>query len=138
MGETHGHDHGHGQDHDRGKDHGHGHDEGHAAHSGRSLLLDAAYVHAIGDLLQNLGIVLAAALIYFQPWDVGETNGVSNWMYADPFCTVLFSILVLFSTMSPLRRSVLTIMQQTPSHIDVEEYERRLLAVEHVTDVEDL
>lgn len=102
------------------------------------MLLDAAYVHALGDLLQNVGIVVAAALIYFQPGDVGETNGVSNWMYADPFCTVLFSILVLWSTMSPLRRSVLTIMQQTPSYIDAEEYERRLLAVEHVTDVEDL
>jgi zinc transporter 2 len=102
------------------------------------LLLDAAYVHALGDLLQNLGVLLAAALIYFKPWDIGETDGVSNWMYADPFCTTLFSILVLWSTMSPLRRSVATIMQESPSHVDVEEYERKLLAVDHVVDVQDL
>jgi zinc transporter 2 len=102
------------------------------------MLLDAAFIHAVGDLLQNVGVLVAAALIYFQPGDVGETNGISNWNYADPFCTVLFSILVLWSTMSPLRRSVFTIMQQSPSHIDVEEYERRLLAVEHVIDVQDL
>jgi len=102
------------------------------------LLLDAAYVHALGDLLQNVGVLLAAALIYFKPWDIGETDGVSNWMYADPFCTVLFSILVLWSTVSPLRRSVVTIMQECPAHVDVEEYERKLLAVDHVVDVQDL
>merc|ERR1719160_1053504 len=152
-GESHGHGHGHkkGHDHDCEHDHGHGeshghghdrdHDSDHDAHTGsggRSLLLDAAYVHALGDLLQNVGVLLAAALIYFKPWDIGETDGVSNWMYADPFCTVLFSILVLWSTVSPLRRSVVTIMQECPAHVDVEEYERKLLAVDHVVDVQDL
>merc|ERR1719478_1374039 len=150
-GKDHGHGEGRGHDHDCEHDHGHGeshgdghdrdHDSEHEAHpgsGGRSLLLDAAYVHALGDLLQNVGVLLAAALIYFKPWDIGETDGVSNWMYADPFCTVLFSVLVLWSTVSPLRRSVVTIMQECPAHVDVEEYERKLLAVDHVVDVQDL
>merc|ERR1719159_275018 len=151
KGHGHGESHGRGHDHDCEHDHGHGeshgdghdrdHDSDHDAHTGsggRSLLLDAAYVHALGDLLQNVGVLLAAALIYFKPWDIGETDGVSNWMYADPFCTVLFSILVLWSTVSPLRRSVVTIMQECPAHVGVEEDERKLLAVDHVVDVQDL
>jgi zinc transporter 2 len=104
----------------------------------RSLLLDAAYVHALGDLLQNVGVLVAAALIYFQPGDVGETDGISNWMYADPGCTIVFSVLVIWSTKSPFVRAVRTVMHECPEYIDVEEYERRLLTVRHVTAIHDL
>ena len=46
-------------------------------------MLDAAYVHALGDLLQNVGVLVAAALIYFQPGDVGETDGIDRAAFGD-------------------------------------------------------
>jgi zinc transporter 2 len=106
--------------------------------AGRNLLLDAAYVHALGDLLQNVGVLAAALLIYFQPGDVGETDGINNWMYADPACTILFSFLVVWSTKQPLMRAIFTIMQRSPAHIDFCEFQRQLLALRHVTAIHDL
>merc|ERR1719352_1069407 len=106
--------------------------------AGRNLLLDAAYVHALGDLLQNVGVLAAAALIYFQPVDLGDTDGISNWMYADPACTIVFSFLVVWSTKLPLMRATSTIMQQCPAHIDLQEYERKLLALKYVRAVHDV
>jgi len=96
-------------------------------------MLDAAYVHALGDLLQNVGVLVAAALIYFQPGDVGETDGINNWMYADPACTIMFSFLVVWSTKGPFMRAISTIMQQS-----VQAYEGKLSALRHVTDIHDL
>jgi zinc transporter 2 len=101
--------------------------------------MQAAYLHALGDLLQNLGVVVAALCIQYQPLDIGtNADGLSNWYYADPFCTVLFSVLVLWSTKEPLRRSVMVLMQEAPPHINVTAYKKGLLAVPHVRVVHDL
>lgn len=44
----------------------------------------AAFVHVLGDLVQSIGVLLAALIIKY-----------SNFKMADPICTFLFSILVL-------------------------------------------
>ncbi|KAF7704525.1 hypothetical protein HF521_021597 [Silurus meridionalis] len=66
--------------------HGHSHD-----HNNTSVR--AAFIHVLGDLLQSLGVLLAAMIIYFRP----------EWKIADPICTFLFSILVVATTTTILK-----------------------------------
>lgn len=48
----------------------------------------AAFVHILGDLLQSIGVIIAAIIIYIYP----------EHTIVDPICTFIFSILVMFTT----------------------------------------
>jgi len=130
---SHGHDHGHSHDHDHGHSHHH-HDHGHSHHhhdhgkGEKSLVLQAATIHVIGDLIQNVGVMIAAAVIYWKP----------KLTIADPICTVVFSILVIYTTMGTIRTGLSTIMNSTPHGFDTADLHRKLLAQKHVTEVHDL
>jgi len=140
----HGHAHGGG-----GGDHGHshgGHGDAHGDHSEdelaeeqASLAMRAAIAHVIGDIVQSLGVCLAALCIWTQPFDVGFTDtGVSKWNYADPMCTVLFGILVLFTTKSTLVQAVSSLMVKAPEHINQDKLAAKLRACPSVINVHDL
>ena len=105
-----------------------------AASSGQSnLALDAAVVHIIGDTVQSVGVLLAALLIVWQPWDIGCTpEGVSNWYYADPACTILFSILVMFTTLRTTKQSVSVLMHRVPESVDIANFDTRLREIKGV------
>lgn len=126
---------GHGHSHD-GDDHGHSHGGGGEENS---AAVQAAIAHVIGDIVQSLGVILAAVLIWWQPFDVGVTaNGVSKWNYADPCCTFLFGILVLFTTKGTLKRTINSLMVRAPKHIDQKAFLSQLQALEGCRDVHDL
>ena len=60
-------------------------------------------------------MLIAALLIYF----LGKKNAkgepiFSYWEYADPFCTYLFSILVLFTTFGVAKECVKVLMEGVP------------------------
>ncbi|KAK3538347.1 hypothetical protein QTP70_035218 [Hemibagrus guttatus] len=95
--------------------HGHSHD-----HSNTSVR--AAFIHVLGDLLQSLGVLLAATIIYF--WPV--------WKIADPICTFLFSILVLATTSTILKDIFRVLMEGTPPGIDYDSVKDSLLSVRGV------
>lgn len=88
----------------------------------------AAFVHVIGDAIQSVGVMLAAALIWYDP----------KWRIADPLTTFLFSILVLFTTARLIRQSVGVLMEGVPDGIDPSEVETQLCAVAGVLSVHDL
>jgi len=71
----------------------------------------AAIIHIIGDIVQSIGVVIAAIIIYFQP----------TWHIADPICTFIFTILCLFTTIPIFRDCLYVLMESTPKNIDVEE-----------------
>jgi zinc transporter 2 len=59
--------------------------------------------------------LIAALLIYFfGDASPGEFN---PWMYADPLCTYLFSILVLFTTVGVAKECIKVLMEATPNGI---------------------
>ncbi|XP_065446088.1 probable proton-coupled zinc antiporter SLC30A3 isoform X2 [Chrysemys picta bellii] len=58
-----------------------------------STSVRAAFVHVVGDLLQSLGVLTAATIIYVEP----------RYKIADPVSTFLFSVFVLGSTVTILR-----------------------------------
>ncbi|KAG9404860.1 hypothetical protein AC1031_005071 [Aphanomyces cochlioides] len=135
--EDHGHSHGHseedglahGHDHDHGHSHSHG---GHDHDSGKpqleNLNIQAAYIHALGDFIQSLGVCVAGALIWYNP----------KWQVADPIATFLFSILVLGTTVDIVRSSVHVLMEGTPDGFDTDEILKGLQDLPSVAEAHDL
>jgi zinc transporter 2 len=102
----------------------------------QSLAMQAAMAHVIGDILQSLGVILAGALIYLKPFDVGVTEeGVSKWNYADPACTFLFSILVMWSTWSTGKQVFFSLMLASPAAMSDGRLHHLLETIPHVLSV---
>jgi zinc transporter 2 len=51
--------------------------------------LRAAFIHVLGDLVQSVGVLIASGIIWYR----------DDWRIADPICTLLFSVIVVVSTM---------------------------------------
>lgn len=71
----------------------------------------AAIVHMIGDMLQSAGVIVAALIIYFKP----------DWTIADPICTYIFSVLVMFTTVPIFKDCMRFLMERAPEDIDTVE-----------------
>lgn len=125
--------------------HSHGGQEcgGHGHGGDGDMNVLAAQIHILGDLVQTIGVIIAAILIWTEPWDIGHStasNGdrVSNWNYADPICTCIFAILVLMTTSGIVRDAVLVLMQSKPKSADTEELKRQLEKIAHVVNAHDI
>lgn len=142
----HSHDHGcHGHDHDS-HSHKHKHDNdsrshkedahSYSKHSHRenehdqlkNVNVRAAFIHIIGDALQNVGVVTAGLVIYFWP----------SLSIADPICTYIFSIIVVFTTIRILKDCISVLMEGSPVEFDIESLEQDLLQIPGVIEVHDL
>jgi zinc transporter 2 len=137
--------HGHGHDHDHDHDHDH-HDHEHSPKYGstadahptsasppqqqqaRSAGIDAAYLHVLGDLIQNIGVAIAGLLIWWNP----------AWKIADPVCTWLFAVIVMVTTFSNLWSNLSVLLEGVPEGVDVKVIRAQILAVDAITDVHDL
>ena len=99
--------------------------------------MSAALAHVIGDILQSLGVCVAAALIwaFSDRWPDG--NGISYWYRADPVCTFLFSLLVLWSSVGTVKEAVHVLMAGKPHGVDTARVLERLSHIPHVIDVHD-
>lgn len=67
-------------------------------------------VHAIGDLIQSVGVILAAVIIVYFP----------SAQIADPICTYVFSVIVMFTTGPVFSDCYGVLMEFVPSDQDVE------------------
>ncbi|CAK6432268.1 unnamed protein product [Pipistrellus nathusii] len=102
---------------------GHGHN-----HRQDSLAVRAAFVHALGDLVQSVGVLIAAYIIRFKP----------EYKIADPICTYVFSLLVAFTTFRIIWDTVVIILEGVPRHLPVDYIKEALMKIEDVYSVEDL
>ncbi|XP_004709466.2 zinc transporter 4, partial [Echinops telfairi] len=93
-----------------------------------SLAVRAAFVHALGDLVQSVGVLIAAYIIRFKP----------EYKIADPICTYVFSLLVAFTTVRIIWDTVVIILEGVPSHLNVDCIKEALMKIEDVYSVEDL
>ncbi|XP_071353587.1 proton-coupled zinc antiporter SLC30A2-like [Trachinotus anak] len=125
SGASHGHSHGFptGWSQRTGERQHHGHTHGHGNAS-----VKAAFIHVVGDLLQSVGVLLAATIIHFWP----------EYKVADPICTFLFSVLVLGTTF-PVTKDVFRIlMEASPQDVNVNVARELLLSVRGVVAVHSL
>ena len=141
-----GHDHS-GHDHS----HSHGHDEteslvspqkeGYASFSDaqhtdeivqtdseRNVNLHAAYLHVLADLAQSVIVFVAGLIIWYKP----------SWQITDPICTLIFSVLVCWSTVSPIRSSLSVLLEEVPPGVEYDEVFDAIKNVKGVSDVHDL
>ena len=85
----------------------------------QNMNVRAAIIHMAGDIVQSVGVIIAAVIIYVQP----------TWTIADPICTFLFSILVLLTTV-PIFIDVMGIlMETTPGDIEAVDLFNAITAV---------
>ncbi|XP_055902925.1 proton-coupled zinc antiporter SLC30A2 isoform X2 [Eupeodes corollae] len=110
---------------------GHEHDIGLAAgptNEVENINVRAALIHVVGDVLQSVGVFLAAVVIYFKP----------EWAIADPICTFVFSVIVLFTTFSIMKDALLVLMEGSPSYLHYTEVMELFLNIQGVERVHNL
>lgn len=135
---THQHHH-HGHTH--GDDHDHDHEEQHhqpllktysasekAKEKKRNINVQGAYLHVLGDSIQSIGVMIGAAVIWYNP----------KLKIIDPICTLLFSIIVLYTTINMLRDILEVLMESTPREIDATSLERGLCEIDEVVAIHEL
>ncbi|NXW51791.1 ZNT3 protein, partial [Nyctiprogne leucopyga] len=93
-----------------------------------STSVRAAFVHVVGDLLQSVGVLVAATIIYFKP----------QCKIADPISTLFFSVFVLGSTFTILRDVFRVLMEGAPRGIEFDAVKEALLGVSGVRGTHDL
>ncbi|RUS70263.1 hypothetical protein EGW08_021977, partial [Elysia chlorotica] len=95
-------------------------------HQKKNINVRAAFIHVVGDIIQSIGVLVAALIIKFTD---------PKFRLADPICTFLFSLLVLVTTVAVLRDTLLVMMEAVPRDISVEEIRRDLAALPGVVAV---
>eukprot|EP00117_Sycon_ciliatum_P009729 scpid57515/ scgid11904/ Zinc transporter 2; Solute carrier family 30 member 2 len=113
-----GHLHSHG-----GSSHGHSHGSSNSSDGGEeNINVRAAFIHVIGDMVQSVGVLIAAYIIYYYP----------QYSIVDPICTFLFSGLVLLTTLSVFRDGIHVLMEGSPKNISYSSVKSDLEAIEGV------
>jgi len=81
-----------------------------------------------GDCIQSLGVIAAAVIIYFKP----------EWKIADPICTFLFSVLVLFTTVPIFGDMMRLLLEGTPiDSVDTVELFNAITKIDFVEELHD-
>ncbi|NXN63016.1 ZNT3 protein, partial [Himantopus himantopus] len=93
-----------------------------------STSVRAAFIHVVGDLLQSIGVLVAATIIYFKP----------QCKIADPISTLFFSVFVLGSTFTILKDVFRVLMEGAPRGIEFDAVKEALLGVRGVKGAHDL
>ncbi len=119
--------------HSHGGDHGHSHGVEEGLTQGQktsriNINVSAAFIHVVGDILQSLGVFIAAIVIYFKP----------EWSIVDPICTFFFSILVLYTTINILRKTLGILLAATPKTVNYDVVRNTFLSVKGIRQVHNL
>eukprot|EP00808_Paulinella_micropora_P003506 g67138.t1 len=99
-----------------------------ALKSNHNINVHAAFLHVLGDAVQSVGVMIAAALIWYRP----------EWRIADPLCTFLFSIMVLMTTFQLVEQGIHVLMEGSPEGIDSSDVHKSLEKIPGVMAVHDL
>ncbi|KAH0465818.1 hypothetical protein IEQ34_005921 [Dendrobium chrysotoxum] len=150
LGHNHGHSHSHGhQAHGHGHGHGHDHDHDQTEHHSHSIDINitaenderksqqqkkqsinvrSAYLHVLGDSIQSIGVMIGGVIIWCKP----------EWKIVDLLCTLMFSFIVLITTINMLRNILSVLMESTPREIDATKLEKGMCEVDGVVAVHEL
>eukprot|EP00172_Hildenbrandia_rubra_P000782 Plantae.Rhodophyta-Hildenbrandia_rubra.ctg14389.p1 GENE.Plantae.Rhodophyta-Hildenbrandia_rubra.ctg14389~~Plantae.Rhodophyta-Hildenbrandia_rubra.ctg14389.p1 ORF type:complete len:430 (-),score=58.84 Plantae.Rhodophyta-Hildenbrandia_rubra.ctg14389:630-1919(-) len=97
-------------------------------HDIHSVNVRAAYLHVLGDALQNIGVIVAAVVIMLVP----------SWSFVDPLCTILFAVIVISTTQKLARETLTVLMEGTPEGCNISEIYNALMKLDGVKSVGDL
>ncbi|XWS76808.1 hypothetical protein CRYUN_Cryun01aG0209100 [Craigia yunnanensis] len=94
----------------------------------RNINVQGAYLHVLGDSIQSIGVMIGGAIIWYNP----------KWKIVDVICTLIFSVVVLGTTVKMLRSILEVLMESTPREIDATKLERGLLEMGDVVAIHEL
>jgi cobalt-zinc-cadmium efflux system protein len=92
-----------------------------------SMNLRSTFLHLAGDLLNSVGVLLAALIVHF-----------TGWQQADPVISLLIAGTIVWSAIRLCREAVDVLLEAFPSHLDFGEVTRVLSQVDGVRAVHDL
>ena len=72
-----------------------------------NINIQAAHIHIISDIILSIGVIVSALIIYFC---TVPDEGWTYWQLADPFCTYLFSVMAIYSTIGIIKDSTLILL----------------------------
>lgn len=141
------HDHHHEENFQHSDDHHHAHEAGlmapllegssegeHKVKGGvkqktqRNINVQGAYLHVLGDSIQSIGVMIGGAIIWYKP----------EWKIIDLICTLIFSAIVLGTTIRMLRNILEVLMESTPREIDATRLEKGLCEMDEVVAIHEL
>lgn len=94
----------------------------------RNINVHSAYLHVLGDSIQSLGVMIGGGIIWYKP----------EWKIIDLVCTLIFSVVVLVTTIRMLRNILEVLMESTPREIDATRLEKGLCLVDGVVAIHEL
>jgi cobalt-zinc-cadmium efflux system protein len=95
--------------------------------SGESLNVKGAYVHAMTDAVQSLGVIAAGAVIVF-----------TGFTLVDPIVSILIALLIVWSGGRIVVEAIHVLLEGTPPEVDLGRLAREMGEVEGVRRVSDL
>lgn len=150
-GNSHGHSHGggsHGHSHSGGHGHGHSHlaqlsnmddNENDAIYElenspsnantktakskkskTKNLNMHGVFLHVLADALGSVVVIISALVIWLTEWEYK--------LYVDPALSVAMVCLIMWSTWPLLHESALILLQTVPTHIQLDDIQRKLLS----------
>lgn len=94
----------------------------------RNINVQGAYLHVLGDSIQSIGVMIGGAIIWYKP----------EWKIIDLICTLIFSVIVLGTTIKMLRNILEVLMESTPREIDATRLEKGLCEMDEVVAIHEL
>lgn len=82
----------------------------------------------LGDSIQSVGVMIGGAIIWYKP----------EWKIIDLICTLIFSVIVLGTTIRMLRNILEVLMESTPREIDATRLAQGLCEMDDVIAVHEL
>ncbi|KAI3382287.1 hypothetical protein SNEBB_011381 [Seison nebaliae] len=93
-----------------------------------NINIRAATIHLIGDVIQSVGVFIAALIIYYKP----------SLKIIDPITTYIFSVLVLITTLKILKDIIRVLMEGCPLEISYDDVLKLLKDIPQVRHVHSL
>lgn len=93
-----------------------------------NINVQGAYLHVLGDSIQSIGVMIGGGVIWYKP----------EWKIIDLICTLIFSVIVLGTTINMLRNILEVLMESTPREIDATKLETGLCEMDEVLAVHEL
>lgn len=91
------------------------------------LNIRGAYFHMLGDAAASLGVVIAGIII-----------ALTSWFIADPIVSIIFALLVLWSSWSIFTESIQMLLEGIPVGLELSKVEQTITGVNGVINVHDL
>lgn len=96
-------------------------------HGHHDLNIRGAYLHALGDALSSLAVIIGALIIL----------ATGNFL-ADPVLSFIIVIVILAGSVRLIRDSVHILMESAPKHIEIDELVRAVTSIEGVEEIHDI